>query len=80
MKTLDEQILNKFRMEGIKREIKETAYWETRIQETIEKIKEYKIGNYSVSSEELIQSERVETFSPSTPITLNTEAVTDTAP
>ena len=67
-------------MDDIEKEIEESPDWESKFQETIEKIKEYKIGNYSGLAEESVHSERVETFPPSTPITLNTEAVNDTVP
>ena len=80
LKTLDEQILQKCQMDDIEKEIEESADWVSKIQETIEKIKEYKIGNYSDLAKESVHSERVETFPPSTPITLNAEAVNDTVP
>ena len=79
LKTLDEQILQKCQMDDIEKEIAESTDWESKIQETIEKIKEYKIGNYLGLAEESVHSERVETFPLSTPLTLNAEAVNDTA-
>ena len=67
-------------MDDIAKEIEESADWESKIQETIKKIKEHKIGSYSVLAEESVHSERVEIFPPSTPITLNAEAVNDIVP
>ena len=79
LRQLDEQILLQCSLRDIEEEIEESVNLESKIQESIEKIKECKRGNYANLSESSGQSESSNTSSPSVQ-TSNAAVVNETVP